>query len=166
MNNNNSFKILQNSSRHYNDERGYLEVLYEQSHVVLKRSFSKAGVFRGMHIQLQPYEQTKIIRVVSGRILDFVMDPLKIPAPLYRRKLSPSDGWVQIDPNLAHGFYAIEDTEFEYLCLGAYNEAFESSYSIIDVLKSELGLLNLKLSEKDRSAKPIDVINMPELISL
>lgn len=155
------FKSLDNSALRRSDERGYLEVLYEQGQVVLKRSFSKAGVFRGMHLQRPPHTQTKLIRVASGRILDFVTDPSKVPVQLYRRELGPSDGWVQIDAHLAHGFYAIEDTEFEYLCLGAYNESSEVSYSIFAVLQSEFGLSNLKLSVKDQAALQLTVVNMP-----
>ena len=57
----------------------------------------------------------------------------------------------------AHGFYAIEDTEFEYLCIGAYDESAESSYSIVDYLRGSLGLAPV-LSAKDRAAKPIRVV--------
>ena len=45
------------------DSRGHLDVLYEQGDLVLKRSFSRAGVFRGMHLQSPPHQQTKLIRV-------------------------------------------------------------------------------------------------------
>jgi dTDP-4-dehydrorhamnose 3,5-epimerase len=154
------FKLLSEHAVRYEDNRGCLDVLYEQDDVVLKRSFSKRGVFRGMHWQRTPYAQTKLIRVVTGRILDFVVDPSESPpARLHRRELSAMDGWVQIDAYLAHGFYALEDTEFEYLCLGAYNERAESSYSIVDFLQSKLGLIQLILSAKDTAATPLNVID-------
>lgn len=158
---NTPFRLLNEVAVRREDERGYLDVLYEQGQVVLKRSFSKAGVFRGMHLQRSPNPQTKLIRVISGRILDFVLDPSQVPAQLHRRELTYADGWVQIDAHLAHGFYAIEDAEFEYLCLGAYNELAESSYSIEPFLRSELGLTQLTLSSKDRAALPIAVVNRP-----
>ena len=153
------FKALSSTSLRRFDNRGYLDVLYEQGEVILKRSFSRAGVFRGMHWQRPPYAQTKIIHVVSGRILDFVIDPTQDLALLSRRELVPANGWIQIDAHLAHGFYAIEDTEFEYLCIGAYNESAESSFSILEFLKSELGLSELNLSDKDRAAKPLKVVD-------
>lgn len=153
------FKLLNAHPVRYEDSRGYLEVLYEQGDVVLKRSFSKKGVFRGMHWQRSPHTQTKLIRVTSGRILDFVVDPSQLPARLHRRELSALDGWVQIDACFAHGFYALEDTEFEYLCLGAYNELAESSYSIVDFLRSNLGFTQLTLSAKDNAATPLDVVD-------
>jgi dTDP-4-dehydrorhamnose 3,5-epimerase len=155
----NPFKFLDAGAIRRQDSRGHLDVLYEQAEVVLKRSFSKAGVFRGMHWQRAPHAQTKLIRVASGRILDFVFDPAETPALLHRRELGPADGWVQIGAHLAHGFYAIEDTYFEYLCLGAYNESAESSYSIVDFLQSKLGLTQLTLSPKDTAAAPIEVVD-------
>ena len=57
------------------DERGSITILYESNEVVLKKSNSKKGVFRGMHRQVAPALQEKLIRVISGRILDFVTDP-------------------------------------------------------------------------------------------
>lgn len=149
------FKQLKDTALRRVDDRGHLDVLYEQGQVVLKRSFSKAGVFRGMHWQRPPHAQTKLIRVAAGRILDFVVAPSQVPAQLHWRELAPADGWVQIDAHLAHGFYAMEDTEFEYLCLGAYNELAESSYSILNFLQAELGLNQLTLSAKDRAAQPL-----------
>ena len=141
------------------DSRGHLDVLYEQGDLVLKRSFSRAGVFRGMHLQSPPHQQTKLIRVASGRILDFIADPSEQPARLFRREIVPSDGWIQIDAHFAHGFYAIEDTEFEYLCLGSYNEKAELSFCIVDFLQSKLGLSELRLSAKDAAAAPLNVVD-------
>ena len=153
------FKMLDAAAQRRQDDRGHLEVLYEQGEVVLKRTFSRAGVFRGMHWQRPPHAQTKLIRVASGRILDFVLDPSESPARLHRRELAPADGWIQIDAHLAHGFYAMEDTEFEYLCIGAYNESAESSFSIVDFLQSKLGLRQLILSTKDAAATPLEVVD-------
>ena len=153
------FKALNAVAQRRQDDRGHLDVLYEQGEVILKRSFSRAGVFRGMHWQRPPHAQIKLIRVASGRILDFVLDPSESPARLHRRKLAPADGWIQIDAHLAHGFYAMEDTEFEYLCIGAYNESAESSFSVVDFLQSKLGLRQLILSTKDAAATPLEVVD-------
>ena len=153
------FKALNAVAQRRQDNRGHLDVLYEQGEVVLKRSFSRAGVFRGMHWQRPPHAQVKLIRVASGRILDFLLDPSKSPARLHWRELASADGWIQIDAHLAHGFYAMEDTEFEYLCIGAYNESAESSFSIVDFLQSKLGLRQLMLSTKDAAATPLEVVD-------
>lgn len=152
------FKLLNTIAHRRQDSRGYLDVLYEQGDLVLKRSFSRAGVFRGMHWQRPPHAQTKLIRVVSGRILDFVVDLSETPVRLHQREIVPADNWVQIDSSLAHGFYAAEDTEFEYLCVGAYNESAESSFSIVKFLQTKLGLTQLILSAKDKVATPLEVV--------
>jgi dTDP-4-dehydrorhamnose 3,5-epimerase len=147
------FRCLDAAAVRRDDDRGHLDVLFEEGDVVLKRSFSRAGVFRGMHWQRPPSAQTKIIRVVSGRILDFVMDPLQTEPRLHRREIGPADGWILIGAELAHGFYALEDTVFEYLCIGAYDESAEACFSIAVVLRDALGLEPL-LSPKDRAAAP------------
>jgi dTDP-4-dehydrorhamnose 3,5-epimerase len=157
--NSSPFQLLEPQAQRYADQRGHLDVLYEQGEIILKRSFSKAGVFRGMHWQRPPHAQTKLIRVAAGRILDFVVDPSANPARLYRREMGPTDGWVQIKAHLAHGFYAIEDTVFEYLCIGAYNEGAECSYSITRHLETTLGLTQFTLSAKDAAALPLEFID-------
>jgi dTDP-4-dehydrorhamnose 3,5-epimerase len=151
------FRVLSDEAPRRADERGHLDVLYEVGEIVLKRSFSRAGVFRGMHWQRPPRAQTKIIRVASGRILDLVMDPTESVPVLHQREISPEDGWVMIGAEWAHGFYAIEDTEFEYLCIGAYDESAELCFSIVDHLRDVLGL-DPVLSAKDRAARLITVV--------
>lgn len=141
----------------FSDERGDLKIFHEDKGVVLKRSTSKKGVFRGLHLQLEGKSQTKIIRVVSGKILDFVTDPVANPGILYAKEISPVDDWISIASNYAHGFYAMEDTVFEYLCIGEYDESSEKSLSIENFLKSELGLSDVLLSGKDKCAENYEV---------
>ena len=59
----------------YDDSRGYLKIISEDNNLGIsyKESFSKLGVFRGMHIQKPPYAQTKHIRVLQGSIVDYVI---------------------------------------------------------------------------------------------
>ena len=154
-----AFTLLNENALRFPDDRGYLEVLYEVDNRVLKRSFSRKGVFRGMHWQQAPHAQTKLIRVVSGRILDFVVDPQSEDRKLFRREFSSDSGWVRIDAHLAHGFYALEDTVFEYICHGAYSPAAESSYSIADFLRQQLGLTDLILSAKDAGAPALAIVD-------
>lgn len=149
------FTSLSQCSQRIEDVRGHLEVLYESSQLVLKRSFSKKGVFRGMHIQLPPHEQTKLIRIISGRIIDFVVEIDSKERSVYWQEIDATNDWIKIDSKFAHGFYALEDTTFEYICDGAYNEEAERSYSIIRFLEKTMGLNELVLSEKDERAEQL-----------
>jgi dTDP-4-dehydrorhamnose 3,5-epimerase len=137
------------------DHRGWLEVLYESDRAVLKRSFSRAGVFRGLHVQRAPSEQTKLIRVVSGAIVDVVVSMNDPARKLHTTRLTADDGWVRIGAEFAHGFYALQDTVFEYVCDGGYDEASEQAFSIADRLPALLGVDAVILSDKDRAAPPL-----------
>lgn len=148
------FEALGDNPLRFEDERGWLEVLHESGSCVLKRSFSRAGVFRGLHYQPGPNRQTKLIRVVDGRILDFVADVESAAPALHHKELAPADGWVRIAADLAHGFYALEDTTFEYVCGGAYDEGSEQAFCILPQL-FELGIVNPILSVKDRASPPL-----------
>jgi dTDP-4-dehydrorhamnose 3,5-epimerase len=146
------FPSVQDGAIKREDSRGWLQVLYESDTVVLKRSFSKAGVFRGLHVQVAPSPQVKLIRVVSGRIIDIVVsldDPTKT---IHHKEIGPAHDWVRIDAHFAHGFYAVEDSVFEYVCDGGYDEANEQAFSLTNWLQSELGLENLIVSDKDRAS--------------
>lgn len=149
------FVRLDQTTHRREDNRGWLEVLYESDSMVLKRSFSKKGVFRGLHVQIDPSAQTKVIRVVSGSIVDVVVDVADPALELKTTTLTPADGWVRIGAQYAHGFYALEDTVFEYACDGGYDEASEQAWSIADRLPELLGVETVILSDKDRAASPL-----------
>lgn len=137
------------------DERGYLEVLYESGQAVLKRSFSRKHAFRGIHWQPDPSPQVKLFRVVSGAIIDFIV-PMDDPArPIHHDTIRPEDGWVRIDARFAHGFLALEDSLFEYFCDGGYDPAGELAFSITDHVKAVTGIDHIILSAKDQAAPPL-----------
>lgn len=150
----NLFSFCEETKTRFSDRRGYLEVLYESPSCVLKRSFSYKNVFRGMHWQAPPHAQTKIIRVVSGRIADFVIPMLAPDRVIHHAIISPEDGWVRIDDNCAHGLFALEDTVFEYFCDGPYAEESEIGLNIVAHIKAVLGVDDVLLSDKDMAATP------------
>lgn len=149
------FIRLLDDARTFGDERGRVQVLYEVGNVVLKRSWSAAGVFRGLHRQVAPSLQEKIIRVISGRIYDFVTDPDDPQGLIWYRLITPATDWVHIASNLAHGFYALEEVEFEYFCNGRYDETHEESYFVAETLRDALSLGGMQLSAKDLSGVPL-----------
>ena len=116
------------------DDRGYFFESYsgkdfedyglELSFVQDNQSFSKKGVLRGFHFQRKPYEQGKLIRVISGKILDVVVD-LRKDSPTFgqsERFVIDSDqkNMVYIPEGFSHAFYAIEDTILTYKCTNEY----------------------------------------------
>ena len=147
------FPRLNQKSSSFSDDRGAVNILYESEQAVLKRSSSKKGVLRGLHRQVSPALQVKIIRIVSGSIIDFVANPEDPNELIWYAEISPKDEWVRIDSHLAHGFYAIEDVVFEYFCDGRYDESLEESYRIDGIVKKELGLRDMILSEKDLTGR-------------
>ncbi|MDA7844251.1 dTDP-4-dehydrorhamnose 3,5-epimerase family protein [Gammaproteobacteria bacterium] len=154
MSNQSLFPKLNELASTFSDSRGSMDVLYESCSAVLKRSNSKKGVFRGLHKQTAPAEQVKIIRIISGKIIDFVTDPKDNDEIIWYTELSSGDGWVIIESNLAHGFYALEDVVFEYFCDGAYNESLEQVFRIDIIIEEALGLQPFYLSDKDLKGIP------------
>lgn len=150
------FVPLNSEPLRFEDDRGWLEVLYEKDDLVLKRSFSKTGVFRGLHWQGPPAGQTKIIRVISGVIMDVVVDMTDPSRDIRTMDIDAASGWICIPESAAHGFYAREDTTFEYVCHGAYRPDCEVALSVEPWLREKLGDAGLILSAKDMAAQPLD----------
>ena len=154
MSNQGLFTKLIHGATTFIDGRGSISVLYESDTAVLKKKRTKKGVFRGLHRQISPLEQIKIIRIISGKIIDFVSDPEEVGEIIWYTELSSVDDWIQIDSHLAHGFYAVEDVEFEYFCDGKYDESLEQCYRVDGIISEVLGLQPIYLSDKDLKGKP------------
>lgn len=68
----------------FNDERGYFFEAYNQAKfheneitynfIQDNQSFSRKGVSRGLHLQINPFAQAKLVRVLQGEILDVAVD--------------------------------------------------------------------------------------------
>lgn len=75
-------------------------------------SISKKNVIRGMHFQIPPYDQGKIVYCVRGRVLDVVLDLRKDSLTFGKYvtiELSVGSGIVYIPRGFAHGFLSLED---------------------------------------------------------
>ena len=149
MSNGGLFSNLNDLALSFSDDRGTVSILYESDGMVLKRSSSKKGVFRGLHRQVAPVLQTKIIRIISGKIIDFIARPEDPDEVIWYSEITSKDEWVFIDSCFAHGFYAVEDVEFEYICEGRYVDSLEATYRVDDIVKQELGIIHMVMSEKD-----------------
>jgi len=97
-------------------------------------SFSaKKGVLRGLHFQRGEFAQAKLLRVVSGAVMDVAVD-IREGSPTFGKYVSTYlDGENKrqffIPRGFAHGFLVLEDnTIFQYKCDNYYNPQSEGSY--------------------------------------
>jgi dTDP-4-dehydrorhamnose 3,5-epimerase len=94
------------------------------------QSWSRAGVIRGLHFQIPPVPQTKLVRVLQGSIWDVVVD-LRRDQPTYRKifyaELTAANKRQLLVPNgFAHGFSVISDSaEVLYKSDGLYTPSLE-----------------------------------------
>jgi dTDP-4-dehydrorhamnose 3,5-epimerase len=118
-------------------------------------SFSKKGVVRGLHFQQAPFQQGKLVTVLSGKVLDVVVDirtGSRTFGKVYYCTLdSERRNMLMVPEGFAHGFAALEDTLFYYKCTNLYNKAAESGILWNDPhLKIEWPVDSPIVSEKDR----------------
>lgn len=95
-------------------------------------SNSSKGVLRGLHLQSPPYAQAKLIKVVSGSILDVAVD-IRKNSKTYGKYYSviltrKNKKMFYIPEGFAHGFLALEDdTTVQYKCSNFYNKECDAS---------------------------------------
>ena len=94
-------------------------------------SFNKErGTLRGMHYQIAPYQETKLVRCARGAIFDVIID-LRPESPTYRQwlgvELSPdAHRMLYVPESCAHGFQVLEDnTEVTYQVSQVYSPQAE-----------------------------------------
>ncbi len=124
----------------FSDSRGYFFESYNKhkleelgikyDFVQDNQSKSAYGVVRGLHYQLHPHAQTKLIRALSGTILDVVVD-IRTCSPTFGQwksfELSDQNQYQVIIPaGFAHGFSVLSETAvILYKCDSYYNPAYE-----------------------------------------
>lgn len=123
----------------FKDDRGYFfesfnsETWQKQGlpHVFVQdnQSFSTKGVLRGLHFQTGAHAQGKLVRVISGKVLDVAVD-IRPESPTFGKyeffELDAiSNRMVYIPVGFAHGFLALEDSIFSYKCTAGYHKASE-----------------------------------------
>ncbi|TRX04462.1 dTDP-4-dehydrorhamnose 3,5-epimerase [Flavobacterium gawalongense] len=108
----------------FEDSRGYFFEAYNQAKFLENgieyqfiqdnQSFSKRGVIRGLHLQINPFAQAKLVRVLQGEILDVAVD-LRKKSSTYGQHFSVvlnSDNKKQlmVPHGFAHGFSVLSET--------------------------------------------------------
>lgn len=152
----------------YSDNRGFFYESFNnlvfQKHVPGVKfvqdndSLSHKGVLRGIHFQIHPYAQGKLVRVVKGSVVDVVVD-IRQNSPtfgMYEKFILTENNKFQlwIPEGMAHGFLSLEDnTLFSYKCTQFYNK--ESERSILwndNDLNIDWGIESPIISDKDMNA--------------
>jgi len=121
-------------------------------------SKSEKDVLRGLHFQVPPYQQGKLVRVIKGAVLDVAVD-LRKSSPSYGQwasiELSETNKWMYwIPAGFAHGFLTLaENTVFFYKCTQVYNKESERGIIWNDPdLNIKWGTNRPLVSEKDKTA--------------
>lgn len=159
------------------DNRGYFFESYNQNvfaqygintaFVQDNQSSSEFGVIRGLHFQSPPFAQSKLVRVLSGKILDVGVD-IRRGSPTYGKvfciELSADNKKQLFLPKgFAHGFSVLsEKAEVLYKCDAFYNKQSEGGilYNDPDLkIDWQIPQDKIKVSEKDLANKPFNILN-------
>lgn len=154
--------------RVFGDSRGYFFESYNArdfaqvadiTFVQDNESRSCYGVVRGLHFQKPPYAQSKLVRVVEGRVLDVAVD-IRRNSPTYGQHVAielTADNHRQLflPQGMAHGFAVLSETAvFQYKCDNLYHPESEGAIAWNDpTLAIDWHLLaaDVILSDKDKN---------------
>ena len=133
--------------RIFQDARGYFFESFSQREFEEKvgavhfvqdnESMSTYGVMRGLHFQRPPYTQSKVVRCVSGKVLDVAVD-IRKGSPTYGRHVAveltgENHRQFFIPKGFAHGFAVLsERAVFQYKCDEFYHPEADAGISILD----------------------------------
>lgn len=153
----------------HGDDRGYFLETFRQDlfekfvgqkikFIQDNESKSSKGVLRGLHYQLTPYAQAKLVRVIEGSVLDVAVD-IRPSSPTFGKYVavkltSQNKQQLFIPQGFAHGFVVLSQSAiFSYKVDNYYNLAQEQGIAYNDpqlAIDWQLPKQQLQLSEKDR----------------
>lgn len=153
--------------RVWTDSRGYFFESYSKREFDEKvrpidfvqdnESCSTRGVMRGLHFQLPPFAQSKLVRCVRGAVLDVAVD-IRKGSPTYGRYVAvelteENHRQFFVPRGFAHGFAVLSDIAvFQYKCDNFYAPQAEGGISILDnslAIDWRLDTTDIILSDKD-----------------
>lgn len=160
----------------FEDERGYFMESYKENFirenfpgiefVQENESSSTYGVLRGLHFQKPPFEQTKLVRVVDGEVLDVAVD-LRKNSLTYGKwesfKLSGENKkQLFIPKGFAHGFVVLSHKAiFSYKVDNVYNKDSDSGIKYNDKdlnINWQINPNDIKISEKDNKLQTLSLL--------
>jgi dTDP-4-dehydrorhamnose 3,5-epimerase len=164
-------EVLEITPRRFGDERGFFSETYNAQRMAEveidlvfvqdNHSYSAcAGVLRGLHYQLAPHAQDKLVRVVRGSILDVAVD-IRLGSPGFGKwvalEVSAEKGnQILVPKGFAHGFVTLVDnTEVIYKVTDYYSPDHDRSIRFDDVdigIEWPRAVAPFTLSQKDKAA--------------
>ena len=152
----------------FKDKRGFFIESFKKSDFVKNGipfefvqdnySNSSKDVLRGLHYQLNPQSQGKLVRCIKGSLLDVVVD-IRKGSPTYGKYVSVKLTGINfkmlwVPPGFAHGFLSLEDnTEMMYKCTEEYSPDYDSNIAWNDFeIGINWGINDPIISEKDKFA--------------
>lgn len=121
-------------------------------------AFSERGVLRGLHYQIPPFAQSKLVRVISGEVLDVVVD-IRPESETYGKTYSvilsgENKRQMYVPRGFAHGYVVLSETAiFSYKCDNYYSKEHEGGILYNDptlAIDWKIDLNDVELSEKDK----------------
>lgn len=146
-------------------EKTDVDVVFVQDN----ESMSSYGVLRGLHFQNPPYTQSKLVRVVKGRVLDVAVD-IRKGSPTYGRHVAvelseENHRQFFIPKGFAHGFSVLSETAvFQYKCDEFYAPQSEGALMWNDpdlAIDWRIPGEKVLLSEKDRNHPRLKEFDSP-----
>ena len=161
--------------KHYSDERGYFLESFKESEfsangisvkfVQDNVSFSTKGALRGLHYQIKPKEQAKLVSVISGEIFDVAVD-IRKDSTTYGKWVSQilsekNHKMLYIPEGFAHGFCTLSNTaNVLYKVTNEYSPENEQGIIWNDPNVSiSWPIKNLIVSEKDKKLPTLQKLN-------
>lgn len=167
----------------FNDSRGYFYESFSQREFeekVCKTTFvqdnqscSSYGVIRGLHFQKPPYSQSKLVRVIEGKVLDVAVD-IRKGSPTFGQHVAvelsaENHRQLFIPRGFAHGFAVLsERVVFQYKCDNYYAPQSEGAIAYDDPalgIDWQIPTNEAILSDKDLRHKPLAEADIPFCIN-
>ena len=170
--------LLEIRPTRFRDERGFFSEVWSQgalSEAGIDAAFvqdnhslsTRRGVLRGLHLQVAPQAQDKLIRVTRGSIFDVAVDVRK-SSPTFGRWAAlvlSAEAWNQlyVPKGFAHGYLTLEEEcEVLYKVSAPYSPEHERAIRFDDPgigIEWPIAPAELILSDKDRAASPLAAVD-------
>lgn len=153
----------------WEDDRGYFyesfnEKIFKKAGIDRRfvqdnQALSSYGILRGLHYQVEPFAQAKLVRVIEGEVLDIAVD-LREDSPTHGQwfgvHLSGENKLqLYVPRGFAHGYLVLSERAlFSYKCDNFYSKAHEAGIIFNDPrlkIDWEIDLEKIVLSEKDKT---------------